>query len=638
VVLREGRRVTGRVIDAESGEGIAGAEVGSGWTLRRSVRTREDGSFEYPAWSSEGVVVMAARAVGYSRGRVRVGTSSYVELLLARAGAVFGTVTDSAGKPLAGVLLALRARDAAANFVTYLTGETDIHGAFRFDSVGLREPHTLTVVASGHGRRLVDFDMPASPESIDLGDIRLGAPHRIEGRVVLAGDRPGANVLVKLEGANADRGARRSDEAVPYKTGGTVEHRRTDDLGRFRFPDLASGAYTVTAEPSGSKPVSVEVELGEGQTCDDVVITIAGGRKLAVILVDPAGGPVEGVHAQVHMADSWWLQSMTDASGTARFETDSEILKVTLFDFSDRFVLPDERRVQSGEDEVRMVLEPSAEITGTVRARDGTPLPQAALRIEQDGKPVPQQGGGGGWSDMEGKFRVRVPQRGLVSLFLTGSINEMEGVNDHEQPGFTGSLLAVSPGAMGLVLQAKDPEYARSLRVRVRAPDGSPLASAQVYADHFGKLVPGANKRSDADGWALLENLPDADIAVYARVLPDAVGAGDWLRETVWPVRAGGQEIEMRLRGARRIRGVVRLGEEPQAEVFVAIYKESAMLTSVQSAADGSFELAIDEAESKSLWLHAAWRGGDGTMYQARLDQFDPESKGPVELTLAPPK
>ena len=634
IVLRRGRVVTGRVIDRRTGEGIEGAEVGSGWTIHRPVKTRADGSFDYPGWSSEGVVYMAARARGYERGRLTVGPRETVEFALNRGSDVRGRVVDPSGQPVEGARLSLRARNARSNFVTYQSGVTDAAGAFLFEGAGRGAAHTLAVVANGFGRQLIDFDV--ADEALDLGAIRLGTALRIEGRVVVPDGVERAGILVRLEGANSNRGALRPDKPTPYKTGGQTEQRRTDDLGRFRFPDLAPGHYTVAVEPSGCKGSLVDVRLREGEPQDDLTVVIPGGHDFTVRIVDPAGDPIWGVSAQIHMPDDWSLQQTTDATGVARFNAHLPVARVTLFDFDDRFILPAEKQVEDGVTEARFVLERSAEIRGIVRTPDGAVLPQAAIRIEQDGRPVAQQGGGGAWSDLEGRFRIRLPQRGVFDLFLSGAVNRIDGVNDDAPTNFTGVLRGVTPGATDLVLQAVTPTFDRSLRVRVSTPHGAPWAHVQVFANHMGKLVPGANVLTDAAGWATLNGLPNADIAVYARVPARHAEADAWMRHMSWPIRADGQELEVVLRRTRHLRGNVKLGERSIEGAFVSLYKSNRMLANVRTGAAGEFHFKIERALKGPVWIHTTWVDEAGTLRQARVNQLEPSDVDGMTLQLTP--
>jgi len=233
-------------------------------------------------------------------------------------------------------------------------------------------------------------------------------------------------------------------------------------------------------------------------------------------------------------------------------------------------------------------------------------------------------------------FSIRVPQRGRFDLFLSGTVNRIAGVNDDAPANFTGILRGVTPGATDLVLQAKAPTLDRSLRVRVRTPHRAPWAHVQVFARHMGKPVPGANVLTDAAGWASLSGLPNADIAIYARVPAGNAEAEEWMRHMSWPVRADDQEIEVVLRRARHLRGVVMLGEQPQKGVFVTLYKSNPMVANAQTDAAGKFHFKIERVLAGPLWIHAAAADETGTMHQARVNQLEPSDVDGLTLQLVP--
>ena len=196
-------------------------------------------------------------------------------------------------------------------------------------------------------------------------------------------------------------------------------------------------------------------------------------------------------------------------------------------------------------------------------------------------------------------------------------------------------MRGVTPGATDLVLQAKAPEHDWSLRVRVRRPHGAAWAHVQVYANHMGKLVPGANVLTDAAGWATLTGLPDADIAVYARLPARHAEADAWMRHMSWPIRADDQELEVVLRRTRHLRGVVKLGEDLKTGAFVVLFKSSRMVSRVRTDAEGTFHLKVERTLTGPLWVHAMWTDDSGTLHQARVNQLEPSDVDGLTLQLA---
>jgi hypothetical protein len=282
---------------------------------------------------------------------------------------------------------------------------------------------------------------------------------------------------------------------------------------------------------------------------------------------------------------------------------------------------------------VTIELERAGFATGIVLGIDGRPLPQAALRIVSMGENV-EQGAGTAFSDLEGKFRVVVPARGAAEIILTGIVNRMEGIHEGEIPPFGGRLAGVAAGARDLVVRARPLTFDRALSVRVLAPDGSPLAGAQVFArDMGGTLVPGANVLTGEAGVAALKGLPDGDVSVWAKAvrLP---AAGDWMDASLYPLLAEGQTVTLRIREGLRVRGEVTTTDgEPVADAYVTAYRRGEMLRSAQTDADGIFSLLVPADTAMPLRLIAQkWEGK--TLLQATLDAWSPD-RGDVAMALA---
>jgi len=71
-VVRDGSTIRGTVVDATTRLPIANAEVGDGWTMRRTVRTNAQGEFEYAGFPENGERELHVRAEGYGRKEKRL--------------------------------------------------------------------------------------------------------------------------------------------------------------------------------------------------------------------------------------------------------------------------------------------------------------------------------------------------------------------------------------------------------------------------------------------------------------------------------------------------------------------------------------------------------------------------------------
>ena len=170
---RAGIDVQGRVTDLETGRPVADAEVGVGWTFRKTVRTDADGRYVLRGFPPTGVLSVAARARGYAEGRVRLpdaaGGRAAVDFALQPDVRVTGRVVDAAGAPLADAYLA-----AVSTGAGWPSARADGQG--RFSLAGLRPgaDYALFVVASGHGS--CAFDLPPllpGQREVALGDVTL---------------------------------------------------------------------------------------------------------------------------------------------------------------------------------------------------------------------------------------------------------------------------------------------------------------------------------------------------------------------------------------------------------------------------------------------------------------------------------
>ncbi|MCA8966274.1 MAG: hypothetical protein KDC48_15440, partial [Planctomycetes bacterium] len=109
-VLEPGTAVRGKVVDAATGEPIAGARIGEGWTLHKRVVSGEGGAFELLGYGDPGRRELRCEAVGY-RGQQVAPTPGaaplqQVDFRLERGIAVTGHVVDPSGAPRAGVYVA----------------------------------------------------------------------------------------------------------------------------------------------------------------------------------------------------------------------------------------------------------------------------------------------------------------------------------------------------------------------------------------------------------------------------------------------------------------------------------------------------------------------------------------------------
>ena len=254
ITLPEGRTIRGQVVDAITQDPIANATVGSNWVMNRAVTTDSEGWYEFFGWTGEGVKDLHVTAEGYGRQGKIVADDDRLDFALFPGDELTARLISSTLKPVAGAkVTALGSQNGTPQRIDTRSGVSDAEG--RIHLTGLRRdlPHTLIIISEDYGRYLLDFDPhPKQPGTIALGDIVLPKPLRLEGTAVDALGQPIAGATVTVSGHNDDRGRLRRGQGYAYDLFyGKSESRRTDDLGRFRFLNLAPGTYEVKLGQSG---------------------------------------------------------------------------------------------------------------------------------------------------------------------------------------------------------------------------------------------------------------------------------------------------------------------------------------------------------------------------------------------------
>jgi len=626
-VFPETRVLRGRVTDADTGNPVARARVGMGWVQRLAVTTGEDGRYELPGWSGSGFEELHVSHPAYGRQGAVVGSAETVDFELSAGDRVVGRLVDEAGVAVVGARLAalgsLERRREQVLSRGYAVSRAD--GSFAIPGLRRDMGHALIVLARGLGRVLYDFD-PAGG-TVDLGTVVLRPGLSVEGRVVDEAGDALARVPVVLSGANADRRRYEPTRADPNDFYGEHEERVTDDLGRFRFRDLASGTYTVKATREGGVEVKREVHLGDVDA-RGVVLAFEVIRGVVVRVVGPDGEPVRGAYVAARSGEEP-LQGETDERGEAVLRavgalTDLHVPFVHQPDADVPHLFPSEREDAGvGRHEVEIVLERGAWISGVVRTPDGKPLPRGYVNAEVGGEKVAS-----GKTNDEGEFRFAVARDARVDLVFAGAVQE-GGVIAHE---WKGVLRGVSAGARDQVLRLRELEK-RPLIVRVVDPDGNPVAGLSVHCMPPAPRQPYA--ATGGDGRAVFEALPRRKCTI--RVLGSSRPAGEFVPPESVEVVPDGQEITLKCLPGRSIRGRVNVEARAGVRVQQDVDGKLCHLGYADSEPDGSFRVGVPASAGNGPFVVEARVRSRGKMLSGRVEEVYVGGPEPV-IELRPTK
>jgi len=626
LVLPAGRWHTGLVTDAATGAPIAGARVGMTWTLGPETRTDGQGRYRLNGWFGEKYMqAIHAVANGYVMAATTLGASTEYDFALVRGIEVRGRLLTQDGKLVPGGLLAalgdpFSSRGATGEPMSRAYGTSGTDGVFRLFPLKPGTFHTLVVTGKGFGRYLLDFDTDAGPT--DLGDVTLPAGFTVGGVVLDAAGAPKARVRVTIDGENiGNRSRAHRPGRLEYH--GRQEDRCTDDLGRFRFPDVAPGAYRVAVDRRRSTPISKAVVVKDTDVLD-IKLEVPEERPFVIWVVDDLGQPVEQAGVHVDHAGGTSFGS-TDAKGRAELRVSGDIKTVgspSAHGYGEVKPITD---LPADATEARFVLPRWEEISGAVVDEAGAPIVDALVEVRW-GSASPKKVS----TDTSGRFHVSVPPGTAADLRVTGKYVPIPGSSGvTEGGGLTAEMLGVAAGSRDVVLRAIVPRNDATLRVRVLTPDGKPLQGARVF--YQPPMMEGRiTVETDADGRALLTGLPAAEITVSVGIDPARLG---FLYPAVMKVTPAGQEVELSCREALRLKGTVvdAEGAPTFAQVF-AIYE--GQFFNAFADKQGGFEILVPK-DAESLDLQALRKTPDGLQLQGYLKHRPAD--GDARIVIRPP-
>lgn len=294
IVLAMGGIVAGRVREA-SGAPAAGAQVVLLWTSEDArstesiAQTSVDGTFRFDAIAPGAKVVFASGRDGVARANldVRAGEEARVDLALADAGSISGTVVFDDGTPAA----------RASVYLSWIDDPSD--DGFS----GVRAARSLAPARTDEdGAFRLPLPVRAGPRGVALS-ARIG---NASGRGVARGGMD-ARIVVEREGTlsvrvedTAGRPVPRARlEVVSIDESPTWRYRGMSDRDGTWTDDLRPGRYRI--EHAGA--TAARVEIRPSARTDATIVAASGNGKVEGRLVGPDGKPVPGARISLALAD-----------------------------------------------------------------------------------------------------------------------------------------------------------------------------------------------------------------------------------------------------------------------------------------------------------------------------------------------
>jgi len=436
ILLESGVDVEGRVLDDATGEPIVGARVGDEWfhDERLIAITDETGHYAVRGIGGDGEppkVVLRARAPGYGMLRTNepwpASGSMHLDIRLLSGVSVRGSLVDAEGRPVANASLRFIGRGEGLYDYDWLDTRSDAQGHFELQGLRRDLYWIMRIEADGSAMRALAFpDAPLRGTCVDFGEIALGSPALLHGRLVDAGGTGLEGFYVGLSSTRLDAGPFPSDRGADPND---LEcWTRTDARGRFAIAGMRGGTYALTANRKGcARSVETTVQVEAGIESEELVLTIDTGASIAGVLAGPDGNPVAGAILDFFPAEDGdhrvaYINTGSDGSfrmgGLAEGEY-SLVAKPSGLSEANKIaeLVPGRwEHVRSGTSDLRLVLPASEPIEGVVTLPDGSRAAQCLVHGFRSGVSMDHWPEFTTFTDEHGEFRLLVPKGGRVDL------------------------------------------------------------------------------------------------------------------------------------------------------------------------------------------------------------------------------
>ena len=591
--------ISGRVYNVATGRGIpftAVKAVGPSGEIK--VNTSLDGGYEINGLVSGEYWLSASAPFGFVNSSVcnektarliRGARLDRMDIERVMGVSLSGFVRDQAGRPVSGAHLEMSQTESSPSEAI---SEKD--GSFKLTDLS---PKQEKLWLSAHTDNLI----AKCRESYSLGtedvkgvEIVLEPAARVSGQLVDGAGSP-------VTGMHMDAWpiGEHGDNTIPGTT--------TDENGKFVFPPLEGGTYTISVDPHGNSTLVnnelERLELDPGEHAEGLVLVYDAtiGMRVAGRVTDPAGKPLRFKH--VECLGPVWSTTITDEDG--RFE--NARLSAGYYKLAVEGRTVKERFIPDGKD-LEIVLDGPVKVQCHIVDRvtgEAVPRFQAYAFPESNGlvwavqtanMPHIYDADGRYWMDLEpGNYRMCVRAAGyrgvLKDLHVTAAPEEAAEVE-----------IALDP--------------APALEVRVLNEQGAPVADAGIQLStpeetqntlKWGNRFYPGNKplgRTGSDGIFRTDALEPDDGVVY-------VSHRDY-GPSFAPLRLG-TPVTVRLEPGGVVQGIVEAEGETRPERFRVLlsYPDKPALGSVymDTERDGRFHFdhvlhGTVEVRARAIWYH----------------------------------
>lgn len=597
VVLEAPARAGGRVLDGETREPIAGAFVWYEDDAASFTRTDGKGAYAQSRRAGSPAAPLRAAAAGH------LSSASGPVFALQPTATLAGYVVDDEGRAVAGARV--RAEEHAAETTRYgmrrdglaLRATSKANGAFRIDVLP-RRTYAVKAVYEGY-----------APASVVAGKLAPAAA-KSDLRVVLSRGQSAAGRILEKDTAEPVAGASlrlvlASRAAVPAWARNDDEDEEGAEFaavseadGRYRFEHLPPGSYELAVEAEGYAPQRLHgLTVDAAQTAAFGTVSLERGALVEGVVVDGDDRPVAGAIVLVHPPSAAGARGDAAVRLAARGEgsrqavsgSDGRFLVTGLTPgaTADVTVRREGYAAQTLAridvppwEPLRIVLEPSARVSGRVVDERGDAVPgavvtvraaDAVLPVGMDGRLVD--------ADASGAFELHDLAAGRLALaamargYLT---SEAVLLDLAARSSIDDVQLTVRRGA--------------SIEGRVVTPSGQPAMAARVSLrgplrpDQMLEREVAGFAQTDGEGRYRLEGVSPGPQTIAA----SQDGYQSALREVT--VQPGPNQFDLRLGEGFSVGGrVTDAGGAPLAGVAVSLMTATPGARDEMSAADGAF-------------------------------------------------